>query len=57
MKNVRKAIATLLSLCVVFSIMAQGLMAYAQEPVQSASTEAELLTDESAADQGALDGA
>ena len=57
MKNVRKAIATLLSLCVVFSIMAQGLIAYAQEPVQSASTEAELLTDESAADQEALDGA
>ncbi len=53
----RKAIATLLSLCVVFSIMAQGMIAYAQEPVESGSAETELLTDESAAENEILGGA
>ena len=42
----RKAIATLLSLCVMFSIMAQGLIAYAEEPNSTALTAVEQQPDQ-----------
>ena len=44
----KKAIATLLSLCVMFSIMAQGLIAYAEEPNEFESVVSEVQQEQEA---------